>query len=110
VGLGVPGFLARKDEALYLADRTSKALETINKAEALAERFEQLYSSGELHWLRGVFLTALVLPRQKLRLRSTRLSESQRSRSRFHWRNAQKQPTRNIADKKRARREDADSD
>jgi len=83
VGLGVPGSLARKAEALYLADRTSKALETINKAEALAERFEQLYSSGELHWLRGVFLRLWVLPRQKLRLRSTRLSESQRSRSRF---------------------------
>jgi hypothetical protein len=59
VELGVPGFLARKDEALYLADRTSKALETIKKAEALAERFEQLYSYGELHWFRGVFLTAV---------------------------------------------------
>ena len=44
--LGLPGYLARKAEALW----------AINEAEALAERFEQRYLSAELHLLRGVFL------------------------------------------------------
>jgi tetratricopeptide (TPR) repeat protein len=57
--LGLPGLLARKAEALHLADRTSEALEAINEAEALAERFEQRSFCAELHRLRGVFLTAL---------------------------------------------------
>jgi len=56
---GLPGHLARKAEALHLADRTSEALEAINEAEALAERFEQRYFSVELHRLRGVFLAAM---------------------------------------------------
>jgi predicted ATPase len=51
--------LARKAEALHLADRTSEALEAINEAVAIAERFEHGYWSAELHRLRGVFLTAL---------------------------------------------------
>jgi hypothetical protein len=38
---GVASHLVRKAEALYLADRTSEALEAISEAEALAERFEQ---------------------------------------------------------------------
>jgi predicted ATPase len=57
--LGMPGVLARKAEALYLADRTSEALEAISEAEALAERFENRYWCAELHRLRAVFLTAL---------------------------------------------------
>jgi hypothetical protein len=57
--LGLPSQLARKAEALYLADCTSEALEAINEAEALTERFEQRYWRAELHRLRGVFLTAL---------------------------------------------------
>jgi hypothetical protein len=56
VTLDVPGLLALKAEALYLADRTSEALEAINEAKAMAERFEQRVSFAELHWLRGVFL------------------------------------------------------
>ena len=36
-------------------------------------------------------------------------SESQRSRIRFHWRHAQKQPTRNTVAKKQAGQEDVDS-
>jgi len=40
-------------------DRISEALEAINEAEALAERFEQRYFCAELHRLRGVFLTAM---------------------------------------------------
>ncbi|HET9374993.1 MAG TPA: hypothetical protein VFO40_08470 [Chthoniobacterales bacterium] len=57
--LGLPSQLAREAEALYLADRTSEALEAINEAEALAERFEQCANFSLLHLLRGVFLTAM---------------------------------------------------
>jgi serine/threonine protein kinase/tetratricopeptide (TPR) repeat protein len=57
--LGLPGWLADKAEALYLADRTSEALDAINEAEALAERFENRYHCAELHRLRGVFLAAM---------------------------------------------------
>ena len=39
--LAMPYYLALKAEALYLADHTSEALETISEAEAVAERFEQ---------------------------------------------------------------------
>ena len=39
--LGLPYLLALKAEALHLADRTSEALEAINEAEALVERFEE---------------------------------------------------------------------
>jgi adenylate cyclase len=54
-----PAFLARKAEALHLADRTSEALKAINEAEAFAQRFESHYWSAELHRLRGVFLATL---------------------------------------------------
>ena len=57
--LRLPYFLALKAEALHLADRTSEALEAINEAEALAERFEERWWCAELHRLRGVFLTAM---------------------------------------------------
>jgi len=57
--LALPYYLALKAEALHLADRTSEALEAINEAEALAERFEQREHYVELQRLRGVFLTAI---------------------------------------------------
>jgi hypothetical protein len=57
--LGLAFHLARKAEALHLADRTSEALEAINEAEALAERLERRSVFSELHWLRGVFLGAM---------------------------------------------------
>jgi adenylate cyclase len=57
--LFVPHLLALKAEALYLADRTSEALEVVNEAEALVRRFENRYWCAELHRLRGVFLAAL---------------------------------------------------
>jgi hypothetical protein len=57
--LALPANLGRKAEALYLADRTSEALEAINEAIAIAERFEYGYCSAELHRLRGVFLAAI---------------------------------------------------
>jgi hypothetical protein len=55
----LPQFLALRAEALYLANRTSEALEAINEAQALAERSEQRWWCAELHRLRGVFLAAL---------------------------------------------------
>jgi serine/threonine protein kinase/tetratricopeptide (TPR) repeat protein len=57
--LAVPSHLARKAEALYLADRTPEALKAIKEAESLAERFEQRLYDAEQHRLRGVFLTAM---------------------------------------------------
>src|SRR6202035_3283042 len=51
--------LVLKAEALHLADRTSEALEVINEAVAIAERFEHGYCRAELHRLRGVFFAAL---------------------------------------------------
>jgi predicted ATPase len=57
--LNLPFYLALKAEALYLADRTSEALEALNEAEQLAEIFEQSFWRAELHRLRGVFLTAM---------------------------------------------------
>jgi hypothetical protein len=55
----MPYNLTLKAEALHLADRTSEALEAINEAEALVERFEQRNVLSRLHRLRGVFLAAL---------------------------------------------------
>ena len=51
--------LALRAEALYLAGRTSEALEEIREAEALAERLEERWWSAELHRLRAVFLAAI---------------------------------------------------
>jgi tetratricopeptide (TPR) repeat protein len=57
--LDLSAHLAKKAEALHLADRTSEALETINEAVAIAERFEHGYCTAELHRLRGVFLASM---------------------------------------------------
>ena len=57
--LGMPYNLTLKAEALHLADRTSEALEAIDEAEALVERFEQRNVLSRLHRLRGLFLAAL---------------------------------------------------
>src|ERR1700722_4452511 len=56
------------------------------------------------------FLRLSVLRRHKLRLRSAKPSRLQESRSRFHWRRAQKQPTQNIVAKERVLQEVVDSD
>ena len=56
--LGMPYNLTLKAEALHLADRTSEALEAIDEAEALVERFEQRNVLSRLHRLRGLFLAA----------------------------------------------------
>jgi predicted ATPase len=57
--LGEPFFLALKAEALFLADCTSEALETLREAEALVKRFAERYWCTELHRLRDVFLAAV---------------------------------------------------
>jgi predicted ATPase len=57
--LNVPYFLSLKAEALYVADRTSEALEAINEAKALVERSEDRCWCAELHRLCGVFLVTL---------------------------------------------------
>jgi hypothetical protein len=57
--LGLSAYLAYKAEALYLADRTPEALEAINEAVPIAERFEHGYCGSGLHRLRGVFLATL---------------------------------------------------
>jgi ATP/maltotriose-dependent transcriptional regulator MalT len=57
--LGLPVWLAQRADALHLAGRPSEALEAINEAEAMAERFEQRFCRAELHRLRGVFLAAI---------------------------------------------------
>ncbi|MBV9106555.1 MAG: protein kinase, partial [Verrucomicrobia bacterium] len=59
VMLTVPFLLSLKAEALHLADRSVEALEAIQEADALVERFESRYWSAELHRLRGVFLTSM---------------------------------------------------
>src|SRR6516165_12342532 len=51
--------LEAEAQALHLADRTPEALEAINEAEALAERFEHRSVFSRLHRLRGVFLAAM---------------------------------------------------
>jgi predicted ATPase len=56
--LRLPYFFTLKAKALHLAERSFEALETINAAEALAERSEGRWWCAELHRLRGVFLSA----------------------------------------------------
>jgi adenylate cyclase len=58
VMLMVQYWLALKAEALYLAERTSEALEAIKEAEALVESSVERWWYAELHRLRGVFLAA----------------------------------------------------
>ena len=55
----VPYWLTLKAEALYLADRTSEALEAIREAEALAKRIQARWWCAELHRLRSVSLATL---------------------------------------------------
>jgi hypothetical protein len=104
--LGLPIHLARKAEALHLADRTSEALEVMMEAEAIAERFEQRWYCAELHRLRGVFLAAIAGDEAQLKIPSTQRSGSHENISRFPKRNARKQPARNTVAKKRTRQED----
>ena len=56
---GLPYYLALKAQALHLANRTPEALEAIKEADALVEKYEEYSMRSGLHWLRGVFLTAM---------------------------------------------------
>ncbi len=56
---GLASHLRLKAEALYLADRTSEALEAISQAEAIIERTGECYWRAEHHRLRGVLLAAI---------------------------------------------------
>jgi predicted ATPase len=95
--LRMPYYLAMKAEALYLANHTPEALETIREAEGVVERFEERGSCAELHRLRGVFLVAMRAEEPKLRLHFAQPSESHGSRNRLHWRSARKQLMQNTA-------------
>jgi hypothetical protein len=71
-----------KAEALYLADRTSEALEAIKEAEALVERFEERWWCAELHRLRAVFLTAMGADETQIEASfcaATRIAKEQKS-------------------------------
>jgi hypothetical protein len=57
--LALPYFLGLKAEALYLADRTSEALEAVKEAEKVVENFEEREWYPELHRLRAVLLAAM---------------------------------------------------
>jgi hypothetical protein len=57
--LDMPFFTALRAEALYLADRTSDALEAITEVEELIEKFENRYWCAELHRLGALFLAAM---------------------------------------------------
>jgi adenylate cyclase len=58
-GAVLPYQLRLNAEALYLARRTSEALEAINEAEKIVERSEERQWSADLYRLRGVFLAAM---------------------------------------------------
>jgi tetratricopeptide (TPR) repeat protein len=80
--LGTPSNLARKAESLHLANRTSEALETIDEAKALAERFEQRNELADLHRLRGVLLAALGAQETEIEasfLEAIRIAQQQKS-------------------------------
>jgi predicted ATPase len=57
--LRMPYYLALKAEALHLSNRTREALEAIEEAEAVLERFEERGSCAELYRLHGLFLAAI---------------------------------------------------
>ena len=98
--LWMPYLLALKAESLLIADRTSEALVAIREAEALAERSEERWWCAEQHRLRGVFLTAIGADETQIEASFWAAISTASSRSRFHWRNARKQPTQNTAAKK----------
>ena len=57
--LGLPLFLALKAEALFTANRSSEALEAVEEAQAVSQKYEARFWSAELHRLRAVFLAAV---------------------------------------------------
>ena len=57
--LGLPLFLGLKAEALFTANRSSEALEAVEEAQAVSQKYEARCWSAELHRLRAVFLAAI---------------------------------------------------
>ena len=57
--LGLPLFLALKAEALFTANRSSEALEAVEEAQAVSQKYEARCWSAELHRLRAVLLAAI---------------------------------------------------
>jgi hypothetical protein len=57
--LAVPSLLGAKAEALYIANRTTEALDTIKQAETLVEKTEARCWSAEFYRLRAICLTAM---------------------------------------------------
>ena len=57
--LGISSLLGAKAEAFYLANRTAEALDTVREAEALVEKTEARWWSGEFYRLRAIFLAAM---------------------------------------------------
>ena len=93
--VAVPFFLALKAQAFHLANRTSEALDVINEAEALSKDLERSYGVSNCTDSAVCFSRPLVLMPPGLKLLSVRRSGPRGSRSRFPWRNARKEPTRN---------------
>jgi len=106
----LPLWLLLKAEALYLTERAAQALDAINEAESLAERYERHTVLTGLHRLRAVFLAPVGADETQIEASFCEAIRIARSRSRFCWSNALKQPTQNTAAKKRAGQEDVDSD
>jgi hypothetical protein len=76
-------------------------------------RLDELKASGRLEalmrsGLRHCENLAVIDAHAAGETEAVRESESHSSKSPFHWRNVQKQPTRNTTAKKRARQEDVD--
>jgi hypothetical protein len=90
-----PCWLVLKAEALHLANRTSDALSALAEAEAVAQRTEERSVLPNCIGFTACFSRLLMLTSSKSRAHFAKRSESQRSRSRFPWRHAQKQATRN---------------
>ena len=108
--LRMPYFLALKAEALCFADRVSEALQAITEAEEAVERSEERWWSAELQRLHGVFLTAVGADETQIDASFCEAISIARGQKSVSLGNALKRPTRNIVDKKRAGREDVDSD
>ena len=100
-------YLFLKAQALYLANRTPEALETIKEADALTEKYEEYHMRSGLYWLRAVFLAAMGAEEAQKNPASFReaIRFAKEMKSVSSERGAE-QSTRNIGDKKRARQQD----
>ena len=80
--LGLPLFLALKAEALFTANRSSEALEAVEEAQAVSQKYEARCWSAELHRLRAVFLAAMCADETQIEAslcEATRIAREQKS-------------------------------